>query len=81
MKILSMNFTESHLLPHKVSTEGPALAVADINHDGLDDIFIGASKTFQNAVFLQTKDGKFVRKDEPRRWRKTVCGKMWMQNG
>ena len=58
-------FYREPLLPHMVSTEGPALAVADINHDGLDDLFVGASKTFQNAVFLQTKDGKFVRKDEP----------------
>ena len=58
-------FYREPLLPHMVSTEGPALAVADINHDGLDDIFVGASKTFQNAVFLQTKDGKFVRKSEP----------------
>ena len=27
-----------------VSTEGPALAVADINHDGLEDVFIGRLK-------------------------------------
>lgn len=58
-------FFREPLLPHEVSTEGPALAVADINHDGLDDIFVGASKTFQNAVFLQTKDGKFIKKSEP----------------
>jgi hypothetical protein len=58
-------FYREPLLPHMVSTEGPALAVADINHDGLDDIFVGASKTFQNAVFLQTKGGRFVRKNEP----------------
>lgn len=58
-------FFREPLLPHEVSTEGPALAVADINHDGLDDIFIGSSKTFHNAVFLQTKDGKFIRKPEP----------------
>jgi hypothetical protein len=58
-------FAREPLIPHKVSTEGPALAVADINHDGLKDVFIGASKTFHNAVFLQTRDGKFIRKDEP----------------
>jgi hypothetical protein len=58
-------FAREPLIPHKVSTEGPALAVADINHDGLEDVFIGASKTFHNAVFLQTKDGRFVRKEEP----------------
>ena len=58
-------FNREPLLPHMLSTEGPALAVADINNDGLDDIFIGASKTFHNAVFLQTANGKFIKKAEP----------------
>jgi hypothetical protein len=58
-------FNREPLLPHMLSTEGPALAVADINHDGLEDVFIGASKTFHNAVFLQTPDGKFVQKLQP----------------
>ncbi|WP_431217310.1 FG-GAP repeat domain-containing protein [Puia sp. P3] len=44
-----------------LSTEGPALAVADINNDGLDDVFIGASKWQKNAVFLQAKGGTFAR--------------------
>ncbi len=58
-------FDREPLIPHMVSTEGPALAIADINHDGLEDIFIGASKTFHNAVYLQTADGKFVKKIQP----------------
>lgn len=58
-------FNREPLMPHMLSTEGPALAVADVNHDGLDDVFIGASKTFHNAVFLQTAQGKFIKKPEP----------------
>ncbi len=54
-------FNREQLLPHMVSTEGPALAIADINHDGLEDVFIGASKTYHNAVFLQTSEGKFIK--------------------
>src|SRR4029078_3015188 len=46
-------FDRDPLLPHMISTEGPALAVADINKDGLEDVFIGAAKAFRNAVFLQ----------------------------
>ena len=57
-------FNREPLIPRMLSTEGPALAIADINHDGLDDIFVGASKTFHNAVFLQTPDGKFIKKPE-----------------
>jgi hypothetical protein len=48
-----------------VSTEGPALAVADINHDGLEDVFIGSSKTFHNAIFLQQPNGKFIQAQQP----------------
>lgn len=58
-------FNREPLMPHMVSTEGPALAVADINHDGLEDVFVGASKTFHSAVFLQTKHGKFIKIKEP----------------
>ena len=34
------------------STEGPALAIADIDHDGNDDFFIGAARGFHNAVYF-----------------------------
>jgi enediyne biosynthesis protein E4 len=54
-------FDREPLIPHMLSTEGPALAVADINKDGLDDVFIGASKTFHNAIFLQQANGKFMK--------------------
>jgi hypothetical protein len=56
-----IEFNREPLIPHMVSTEGPALAVADINHDGLEDVFIGSSKTFHNAIYLQQPNGKFVR--------------------
>ena len=52
-------FNREPLIPHMVSAEGPALAVADINHDGTDDFFIGSSKTSVPAIFIQKKDGTF----------------------
>jgi enediyne biosynthesis protein E4 len=58
-------FDREPLMPHMVSTEGPALAVGDINHDGLEDVFLGASKTFHNAVMLQQPNGTFVRSLQP----------------
>lgn len=58
-------FDRESLIPHMNSTEGPALAVADINHDGLEDIFIGASKTFHNAVFIQNTLGRFIQMKQP----------------
>ncbi len=53
------------LMPHMLSTEGPALTVADFNHDGLDDVFIGASKNGKSAVYLQQKSGKFLKTAQP----------------
>ena len=58
-------FDREPLLPHMVSTEGPAIAAADINHDGLEDLFIGSSKTFHPVVLLQTPFAKFVEKPQP----------------
>jgi hypothetical protein len=60
-----IEFNREPLIPHMISTEGPALAVADINHDGLEDVFIGSSKTFHNGIFLQQPNGKFMKTDQP----------------
>src|SRR4029078_1862538 len=32
---------------------------------GLDDVFIGSSKTFHNAIFLQQPNGQFTRTNQP----------------
>jgi hypothetical protein len=58
-------FDREPLIPHMLSTEGPALAVADINGDGLEDVFFGSSKWEKSAVFLQLPGGKFKKIHEP----------------
>lgn len=58
-------FDREPLIPHMLSKEGPALAVADINGDDLDDVFIGASKREQPAVFIQNKEGYFQQLQQP----------------
>lgn len=58
-------FDREPLMPHMVSTEGPALAVADINHDGLEDVFIGSARDKKSAVFLQSAEGKFIKSPQP----------------
>jgi hypothetical protein len=58
-------FDREPLIPHMLSTEGPALAVGDINKDGYQDLFVGASKWKKNAVFIQQASGKFVRLAQP----------------
>lgn len=58
-------FDRETLLPHMLSTEGPGIAVADINHDGLEDVFIGGSRDKKSAIFLQQPSGKFIRTIQP----------------
>jgi hypothetical protein len=48
-----------YLIPRKYSTEGPALAVGDVNHDGLEDFYLGAAKGQASALYLQQTDGTF----------------------
>jgi len=58
-------FEREPLIPHMLSTEGPALVVADLNHDSLDDVFIGSSRLGKSVVFLQQKSGKFLKTFQP----------------
>src|SRR5436190_1836365 len=60
-----VEFDREALLPHMLSTEGPAIAVADINKDGLEDIFIGSARNQPGVIFLQQSSGKFTRSNQP----------------
>jgi hypothetical protein len=57
-----IEFNRETLIPHMVSTEGPALALGDANGDGLEDVFLGSSKRNCSALFFQRPDGGFVEK-------------------
>ena len=58
-------FNREPLIPHTVSTEGPALAVGDVNKDGRDDIFIGGARGQAGVVFSQNSNGTFEKLAEP----------------
>ena len=47
------------LLPHKKSTIGTEIAVADLNGDGLEDIFVGNALGAKAATYLQQTNGTF----------------------
>lgn len=59
-----VEFDREPLMPHMASREGPALAVADINGDHLDDVFIGSARGYKAAIFLQQQDGRFIKTNQ-----------------
>ena len=55
-----VDFDREPLIPKMLSTEGPALAVADVNGDGLDDVFLGGAKNQPGTLLIQHREGGFT---------------------
>ncbi|HHS95449.1 MAG TPA: hypothetical protein ENJ45_02585, partial [Phaeodactylibacter sp.] len=53
------DYIKEILLPYKLSHLGPKVAKADINNDGLDDIYITGAAGQAGAMSLQQKEGAF----------------------
>nr|WP_315213786.1 VCBS repeat-containing protein [uncultured Flavobacterium sp.] len=52
-----IDFLVQKLIPYQRSDRGAATAIGDLNGDGKDDIFFGASKGKKAAVYLQNPKG------------------------
>ena len=52
-----IDFDRERLIPHKLSQYGPGLAAADIDGNGLDDIYIGGSANFPENFFYNRRMG------------------------
>jgi len=63
------DFSVQPFIPYLISRQGPAVAVADVNGDGREDIFAGGARNQSaglfiqedNDVFIKTNDSLFIR--------------------
>jgi hypothetical protein len=54
------DFKRQPLLINPMSFQGPCLAKADVNGDGLEDVFVGGSVGKAGALYIQQRGGSFV---------------------
>ncbi len=60
-----ISFNAERPIPDMLSTEGPALAIGDVNGDKLDDVFVGGATGQEGAIFIQQIKGTFGRTSQP----------------
>ena len=59
-----VDFYAERIIPRILSQEGPKAATADINGDGLADLFIGGANNKGSQIYLQTSNGDFKPKPQ-----------------
>lgn len=59
------DFDVERLMPKMLSTQGPKLAMADVNNDGLSDFFTGSATGDTAKIFIQQPGRRFVQKPQP----------------
>jgi hypothetical protein len=59
------DFKRQPLLVNPLSFSGPCLAKADVNGDQLEDVYVGGGSGEAGALFIQQKNGQFLRKTIP----------------
>ena len=53
-------FSQQRLLPRRLGMTGPALAVADVDGDGISDVFVSGTGGQSGVLYLGRADGSYV---------------------
>lgn len=74
-----VDYNVQPLLPYLISRQGPALAVADVNGDGLDDVYVGGGRGAGVAgqLFIQQRDGRFAASSDQQPWAADKAHEDW----
>ena len=59
------DYVREPLMPFQVSTEGPHLAIGDVNGDGLQDMYVGGAKWQAGSLLMQQANGTFRNVTQP----------------
>ncbi|MEK6477481.1 VCBS repeat-containing protein [Catalinimonas sp. 4WD22] len=57
------DFKRQPLMVNPLSFSGPGMAKADINGDGLEDVYVGGSSGQAGALYVQQANGRFVQQN------------------
>jgi hypothetical protein len=55
------DFNLQWLIPHELSTQGPKVAIGDVNGDGLEDFYVCGAKMQPGQIFIQKPNSTFER--------------------
>ncbi|MEN9322664.1 MAG: putative adhesin [Bacteroidota bacterium] len=59
-----IDFDYEGLIGSMLSQEGPALAVADLNNDGFEEVFVGGAKGFSGAIYQNKGNFDFIKTNQ-----------------
>jgi enediyne biosynthesis protein E4 len=59
-----VDFDNEKIIPRALSREGPKAATADVNGDGLIDLYIGSAQGLIGQLYVQTSIGAFIKNEQ-----------------